>query len=111
MEESLEVFESMINHEWFQQTPWILFLNKKDLFEQKIKSTDMSKTFAKYEGGNDFPAGVEFIKKMFLNRIKKENVDNVYVHVTCALDTEQVKVVFDSVMDWIFQRKMEMAGL
>jgi guanine nucleotide-binding protein G(i) subunit alpha len=111
MEESLEVFESMINHEWFQQTPWILFLNKKDLFEHKLKHSDMSKTYSDYKGGNDFTAGVEFVKQKYLKQVKTRSPDDVYVHVTCALDTNQVKFVFDSVMDWIFRKRMEISGL
>jgi hypothetical protein len=50
LQESLEVFESMINHEWFSQVPWILFLNKTDLFTEKIKSVPLSNTFKDYTG-------------------------------------------------------------
>ena len=38
MEESLNVFDEICNSEWFVNTPIILFLNKDDLLEEKLKS-------------------------------------------------------------------------
>jgi guanine nucleotide-binding protein subunit alpha len=52
MEESLEVFESLINHDWFSKLPWILFMNKTDLFAEKIKKVKLKDTFKKYKGKN-----------------------------------------------------------
>ncbi len=36
MHESLRLFDSICNNKWFVNTSIILFLNKKDLFEEKI---------------------------------------------------------------------------
>ena len=38
MEESLKLFESIVNNAFFVETSFILFLNKKDLFTEKLKS-------------------------------------------------------------------------
>jgi len=111
MDDSLEVFESMINHEWFQKTPWILFLNKKDIFKNKIKTNELIKTFPKYIGGTDYQTGLDFIKDRYMRRVKTRKPTDVYVHFTCAIDSEQVKFVFDSVMDWIHQSRVALAGL
>jgi hypothetical protein len=62
----LEVFEIFVNHQVFATTPWILLLNKKDVFEEKIKTTDLSKTFPEYESGSNYEKGVEFIKNLFM---------------------------------------------
>lgn len=37
MTEALEVFQGIVNNNFFEQTPLILFLNKIDLFEEKIR--------------------------------------------------------------------------
>ena len=37
MHESLNVFEDILNNPYFTSTPIILFLNKRDLFEEKIQ--------------------------------------------------------------------------
>ena len=36
MIESMKLFDSICNNRWFTDTSIILFLNKKDLFEEKI---------------------------------------------------------------------------
>lgn len=101
----------MVNHELFAMSPWILFLNKKDIFQEKIKTTELSKTFPEYKGGADYNKGVEFIKGLYTAQIKNRNPNDVYSHVTCALDTEQVKVVFGSVTDFVFQKSAEQGGV
>ena len=42
--ESQNVFKEMLNNEYFTDTKFILFLNKKDLFETKIKDSHHLKT-------------------------------------------------------------------
>jgi hypothetical protein len=54
MHESLKVFEEISNNKWFQSTPIILFLNKKDLFEEKIAKVDLKVCFPEYTGKMTF---------------------------------------------------------
>lgn len=51
MDEALRLFNSILNNKWFLETSVILFLNKKDLFEQKIKERPLSDVFHDYRGG------------------------------------------------------------
>jgi len=37
LEESLDLFEEIVNSKWFQRTHFILYLNKRDLFRQRIR--------------------------------------------------------------------------
>ena len=53
MEESLKLFESIINNRWFIETSVILFLNKKDLFEEKITNSPLTICFPDYTGWLD----------------------------------------------------------
>lgn len=50
MHESLHLFNSICNHKFFAATSIILFLNKKDLFEEKIKKVHLSICFPEYDG-------------------------------------------------------------
>jgi len=109
MQESLEVWEETVNG-FTQKLPVILFLNKRDLFEEKLKRVSMKKTYKSYKGGKDFKEGVEFIKNLYFERIK-DNTLEPYVHVTCAIDTENIRVVFQYVKDFIFKARLRVSGL
>lgn len=110
MEESLEVFEKMVNGEWFKQVPFVLFLNKSDLFETKIGKIDLKKAFPSYKGTNTFNEAVEFIKAQYLSRVVSRE-DEVIVHLTCAIDTNNVDVVFQAFSEAVFARRLKFSGL
>lgn len=50
MMESMKLFDSICNNKWFTDTSIILFLNKKDLFEEKIKKSPLTICFPEYTG-------------------------------------------------------------
>lgn len=50
MHESLRLFDSICNSQWFVHTSMILFLNKKDLFEEKIKQSPLTIAFPEFTG-------------------------------------------------------------
>lgn len=50
MMESMKLFDSICNNKWFTDTSIILFLNKKDLFEEKIKKSALTLCFPEFAG-------------------------------------------------------------
>lgn len=50
MMESMKLFDSICNNKWFTDTSIILFLNKKDLFEEKIKKSPLTICFPEFQG-------------------------------------------------------------
>ena len=50
MEESKNVFKTIIAHSWFKSASVILFLNKTDLLEEKIKYSDLADYFPEFPG-------------------------------------------------------------
>jgi len=50
MEESKYLFQTIIHYEWFQDKSVILFLNKNDLLEEKIKNSHLVDYFPEYDG-------------------------------------------------------------
>lgn len=98
MHESLKLFKEICNSQWFNDTPIILFLNKKDQFEVKIKQVDLSCCFPEYRGGKDYNQAITFIKERFLSLNENPNKP-IYTHVTCATDRNCILFVFDSGMN------------
>lgn len=50
MHESMKLFDSICNNKWFTNTSIILFLNKKDIFGDKIRKSPLSICFPEYTG-------------------------------------------------------------
>ena len=50
MRESLALFETIISYPWFQESSIILFMNKTDLFMEKIGKSPISTHFPGYRG-------------------------------------------------------------
>jgi len=96
MHESLLLFDEICNSSWFQNTSIILFLNKEDLFREKITKVDLKICFPNYDGGFNFDAASKFIMARFLEKNVSDK-RTVYVHFTCAINTENVEFVFKSV--------------
>jgi len=109
MTEALRLFEQMCNSKYFGDTNMILFLNKRDLFAEKIKKVPITHCFPEYHGSQTYEECSEFIKDSFikLNETKK----TVYSHFTCATDTNNVQVVFDAVKDIVLTSCLKDAGL
>ncbi|NXO49888.1 GNAT2 protein, partial [Aramus guarauna] len=111
MHESLHLFNSICNHKFFAATSIILFLNKKDLFEEKIKKVHLSICFPDYDGPNTFEDAGNYIKTQFLDLNMRKDVKEIYSHMTCATDTQNVKFVFDAVTDVIIKENLKDCGL
>ena len=118
MDEALALFKEICNTRWFLHTSLILFLNKMDIFEDKLLGLSgkaipitVCPSFVNYKGPEkDFEAAVEFIEDVFL--MKNENPDKqVYYHVTCATNTDNIAVVFAAVKDIIIKQGLAIAGL
>jgi len=110
MTEALNLFDETCNSRWFSQTNMMLFLNKRDLFAEKIKKVPLIGFFSDYKGKNEYEEGVEFLREKFES--KNKNVDrHVYTHVTCATDTDNVQNVFNATKDIIIRSSLQSAGL
>ena len=125
MRESLALFETIIGYGWFKRSSIILFLNKKDLLEEKIMTSHLVDYFPDYSGKCDlytynyclfdwydvsltgprcdYLQAREFIAKMFIN-VNQDRAADIYPHFTCATDTENIKFVFDVVKNHILQQ-------
>ena len=104
---SVDLFQQVAKLEWFppRDTSLILFLNKVDLFDSKIRSVAFSKHFPSYRGrDNDGQSVKSFIEKMFFDLPAKRSI---YPHFTCAIDTRQIKRVFDCVKSDLIDRHIK----
>lgn len=110
MQESLKLFDSICNNKWFLETAIILFLNKKDLFEEKIKRSPLTICFPEYTGEGNYQEAAAFVQAQFEAK-NKSNDKEIYCHMTCATDTTNIQFVFDAVTDVIIANNLKGCGL
>jgi guanine nucleotide-binding protein G(i) subunit alpha len=111
MRESMKLFESICNNKWFTDTSIMLFLNKKDIFAEKICHTPLTICFPEYTGSNTYEETSMYIKNRFeeLNKVPEQK--QIYFHFTCATDTENIQFVFSGVTDVIIKNNLKDCGL
>jgi hypothetical protein len=110
LEESLALFEGIISLPWFKNTAIILFLNKNDLFSEKILKTDLGIYFNAYVGGLDYEEGLYFIKEQFFSKNANPK-KTIYAHVTNATDTNHIAFVWKATKHIVMQLNLSKAGL
>jgi len=117
MEISRFIFSEIVNSNIVKSdVPIILFLNRRDIFEERIKDPEGYKqfqaTFPNFSGGQDVKSGLDFIRDMFTETIRDpENSNPIKAHYTCALDTESLVVVWRSVREYVLKQVLETLGL
>ncbi|KAI0070383.1 G-protein alpha subunit [Panus rudis PR-1116 ss-1] len=109
MAESLVLFDSVINSRWFLRTSIILFLNKIDVFKNKLPKVPLEKYFPEYTGGADINKAAKYILWRFMqaNRARL----SVYPHLTQATDTSNIRLVFAAVKETILQNALKDSGI
>ena len=110
MDESLTLFGSVCNAKWFEHASMVLFLNKKDLLEEKLQSQPdaVQDKYPDFKG-RGYEDSVEFLATLYLSRNVKDR--DVYRHVTCAKDGGNIKVVFQAVTDMLHRQVIKGLGL
>jgi GTPase SAR1 family protein len=112
MVEAIELFNEICNNRYFQNSSMILFLNKKDLFQEKIMVKDIKAVshFSDFPGGlGDFESGVQYFLNLFL-KVNANAERIIYHHITCATDTNNVQVVFNACKDIILRGNLKDSG-
>jgi len=114
--ESLEVFAEIQNNPCLKHKTFILFLNKVDVFKDKILTANLIDHFADFPEGleRDEIHGLEFLKDKFLNANLDRNgrrKKDIYSHQTTATDTDTMRFVFEVVKDTILRHNLKQYNL
>lgn len=113
LEESLTLFSQICNNRFFVQTSMILFLNKLDLFRDKIlySGRHLRYYFSDYSGGDrDVNSAAQYVNQRF--QLLNHNPSKiVYSHFTTATDTKNIQIVLTVVMETIIRDNVEKISL
>jgi guanine nucleotide-binding protein subunit alpha, other len=80
------LFESIANSQWFAKSALILFLNKIDLFKEKLALSPIPNYFPDYVGDHTDP---KLASKFFQNKFKglNRNPQKVYFKIFKIFDS------------------------
>lgn len=92
LQSALSLFETLLNSTALDRITFILFLNKVDIFKQKILVSPLNHHFPDYSGGGDFRAAISYILDQFIN-LSRDDMRQIYTHVTCSLDKTLMRFV------------------
>jgi GTPase SAR1 family protein len=112
MQEAITLFGDIANNKCFATSSIILFMNKKDLFEDKIRkvSIESCPEWADYTGkSNDYDDGCAYFERKFVEQVK-DPLKEIVTHFTCATNTDNVQVVFNSCKKAILMANLSDSG-
>jgi len=128
MVESLELFDEICNSKWFRKSEMILFLNKKDIFDRRLREgIPLSVCFGDSWKGTDYAANsddekedalefarcsaeaLNFVRGEYAKLKKKPRVD-VFSHVMTATDRANVEAVCWDVQSMIVMSSLLRSG-
>ncbi|CAB3992564.1 guanine nucleotide-binding subunit alpha-13-like [Paramuricea clavata] len=105
--ESCDIFETIVNNRFFVNVSVILFLNKTDLLEEKVKRTSVKMYFPNFQGDpHNLGTVQDFILQMFDSR-RRDRSKALFHHFTTATDTENIRFVFHAVKDIILGQNLQ----
>jgi guanine nucleotide-binding protein G(o) subunit alpha len=113
MVEAIELFSSVCNNRAFAKTSIMLFLNKKDVFAEKIMTSNIveQRAFADFAGQTkDFDQGVLYFIQKFKDCLIDDEFNDSFIHVTCATDTNNMEFVLDSSRTIIMTDNLRRSG-
>eukprot|EP00298_Acanthocystis_sp_HF-20_P010366 c18816_g1_i3.p1 GENE.c18816_g1_i3~~c18816_g1_i3.p1 ORF type:complete len:244 (+),score=62.34 c18816_g1_i3:39-770(+) len=109
MSASIERFSNFVSDPVLQKTAMILFMNKSDLFQEKIAHVPISDYFPEFHGGSDKELGISFFLEKFM--ATKNEYREIYVHVTCLINIENVGFVMECVRDIVVRENLSNCDL
>jgi len=99
MTEAMGLFGTIISQDAFAKIPFLLFLNKKDLFEEKLPLSKIQdqEEFSDYSGSS-YEEATEYFEKKFVDcfGINEDLSNRLFVHSTEATNTENVVFVWET---------------
>lgn len=117
LQDSFDLWVKLLSNPLLKHTDLILFLNKTDIFRQKIESGIKFGDYVVSYGSereNTVEAVIEYIRKKFLHLMKKYSSNHprpFYVHLTSVTDTQSTKLILLSLEEMLIRKGLVKGNL
>jgi len=107
LQESLHLFTQVSSSQFFEQSSWILFLNKNDLFIEKIKKYPLHKFFSDIseKDVSDYESSLAYITQKYVAAFRGPGP--LYHFATCNIDTRATEKLFVALRDTIITKALQ----
>ncbi|SAM85638.1 probable guanine nucleotide-binding protein alpha-4 subunit [Ustilago bromivora] len=116
--DTFALFNQIVSNPLLSGASIILFLNKIDLLEKKLRAgVKLGKYWVEYEGDNDFEAVWRWFRGKFRECLRMAEDEmgggkrRLYVHTTVATSTKQIRAILMSVKDNVLRENLKVTGL
>jgi len=139
MVEAIDIFHEQVTSSWFKNSAMILFLNKSDLFLEKLqkKAINMVPEWSDYDGPDisqlnplvegeipspdrkalideAFARGTQYFRTKFEQlppaKASAEGTTDIFCHVTCATNTQNARGILNGCKEMILKRSLLDSG-
>ncbi|KAK8375793.1 hypothetical protein O3P69_008502 [Scylla paramamosain] len=111
VQESLDIFEAVLEYPPFHNSPVILLLNKSDIFKKKIIYHSLAHYFPQYDGPDgDEDKGREFLSGLY-ERLAVRHGRHYVSRFTEATNTENFNSIFSFVKNIVSRNMISRGGL
>lgn len=120
VQESRNIFDTIINNRIFERIAVILFLNKVDILKEKVTRSNIAEYIEEFgeieevcrlcPGFRGDPSSLEDVKKFVLFYFlsaRRNTSKHLYHHFTVAIDTNNIRIVFKDVKDSILKKNLD----
>lgn len=108
--ESLKLWKVLSMSPYFKYTPFVLFLNKSDLFQEKVKTAPLIEIFKDFAEFSQNPeiAKLDIFEQswryILLQYERHFRASVLFSHLTCAIDTNNCKMVFQDIQEALYEQ-------
>ena len=100
----MSLFASMTEHKQLKSLPFIVLLNKFDLFIKHLDSEPVRNYFPSYSGSPDSSLACRYFANEFV-KLDKRPKASLWVSTTNAVDRDTFKATMDRMAQWLSRRQ------
>uniref|UniRef100_A0AAF5PGG8 Guanine nucleotide-binding protein alpha-6 subunit n=1 Tax=Wuchereria bancrofti TaxID=6293 RepID=A0AAF5PGG8_WUCBA len=109
MIQSYRIFKTIAQSDYFKNSSIVLFLNKYDIFQEKIRYSSLKKCWPEYGGDNSVEDCTKYLENQFQRCIS--NKQKYFAFVTTATDTKNIDLMFSLAVSHIVNQNLKAVGI
>uniref|UniRef100_A0A1I7W295 Guanine nucleotide-binding protein alpha-6 subunit n=1 Tax=Loa loa TaxID=7209 RepID=A0A1I7W295_LOALO len=109
MMQSYRIFKTIARSDYFKNSSIVLFLNKYDIFQEKIRYSSLKKCWPEYSGDNSVEDCTKFLENQFQRCISNKQKYSAFV--TTATDTKNVDLIFSLAVAHTIDQNLKSMGV